>query len=74
LGPPQYDPFDAPITLMISTWESTLTGHYGDPSMATAERGRHVLDLWAQNLAGFLTRLKSGEVRITTRTEEMPAH
>ncbi len=74
LAPPQYDPFDAPITLMISSWESTLTGHYGDPSMATAERGRHVLDLWAENLASFLTRLKSGAVKITTRTEEMPAH
>lgn len=74
LAPPQYDPFDAPITLMISSWESTLTGHYGNPSMATVERGRRVLDLWAENLTRFLIRLKAGEVKITTRTEEMPAH
>lgn len=74
LGPPQYNPFDAPITLMISTWELTVTGHYGDPSMATADRGRLVLDLWAKNLTTFLARFKSGEVKITTRTEEMPAH
>ena len=74
LAPPQYNPFDAPITLMISAWESTTTGHYGDPSMATAERGRLILDLWAKNLAGFLSRLKAGDVRISLRDEEMPAH
>jgi len=74
LAPPQYNPFDEPITFLISTWESTVTGHYGDPSKATAERGHMVLDLWAQNLTSFLKRLKSGEIKTTTRKEEMPAH
>ena len=74
LAPPQYDPFDAPITVMITAWESTVTGHYGDPSMATVERGRLVLDTWAVNLTRFLARLKAGEVRISLRQEEMPPH
>lgn len=74
LAPPQYTPFDAPITLMITAWESTVTGHYGDPSMATVERGRLILDTWAENLTRFLRRLKAGEVKTSLREEKMPAH
>src|SRR5207249_1283436 len=74
LAPPQYEPLDAPITIMVSAWESSLTGHYGDPSMATAQRGKLILDLWAQNLSSFLARVKSGEVKISLRDEAMPPH
>jgi creatinine amidohydrolase len=74
LAPPQYNPFDAPITVMISAWESTVTGHYGDPSMATIERGQLILDTWARNLAAFLSRLKAGEVKQSLREGRMPPH
>lgn len=74
VAPPQYNPFDTPVSYLVSTWESTETGHYGDPAMATAERGQLVLDTWAENLAAVLRAIKSGEVRITTRTEAMPPH
>jgi creatinine amidohydrolase/Fe(II)-dependent formamide hydrolase-like protein len=74
VSPPQYNPFDTPVSYLVSTWESTEMGHYGDPSMATAERGRLVLDTWAANLASVLRAVKNGEVRITTRTGEMPPH
>ncbi|MFN8593819.1 MAG: creatininase family protein [Thermomicrobiales bacterium] len=74
VSPAQYNPFDTPVSFLISTWESTETGHYGDPSMATAERGQLVLDTWATNLAAILRSVKSGEIRITTRSGNMPAH
>ena len=74
VSPPQYTPFDTPVSYLVSTWESTETGHYGDPSMATAERGHLVLDTWAENLASVLQAIKDGEVKITTRTGEMPSH
>ncbi len=74
VSPPQYNPFDTPVSFLVSTWESTETGHYGDPSMATAERGQLVLDTWAMNLAAILRSIKSGEIRITTRTGVMPPH
>jgi len=74
VSPPQYNPFDSPVNFLVSTWESTETGHYGDPSMATAERGQLVLDIWATNLATVLRAIKEGQVQITTRTGTMPPH
>lgn len=74
VSPPQYYPFDSPVSFLVSTWESTETGHYGDPSMATAERGQLVLDTWATNLATVLRAIKEGQVQITTRTGTMPLH
>jgi creatinine amidohydrolase len=74
VSPAQYNPFDTPVSYLVSTWESTDTGHYGDPSMATAERGQLVLDTWVANLASVLRAVKGGEVRITTRTGQMPPH
>jgi creatinine amidohydrolase len=74
VSPPQYNPFDTPVNYLVSSWESTETGHYGDPSMATAERGQLVLDTWATNLAAVLRSIKEGKVKITTRMGEMPPH
>ena len=74
VSPPQYNPFDTPVSYLVSTWESTETGHYGDPAMATAERGHLVLDTWAANLAAVLGAIKAGHVKITTRLGEMPPH
>ena len=64
----------SPITVMITAWESTVTGHYGDPSMARTERGQLILDTWAKNLAAFLSRLKAGEVKQSLREGRMPPH
>lgn len=72
--PAQYHPMDSPVNFLVTAWESSEYGHYGDPSMATAERGHTVLDAWADGLAGLLRGIKSGEIRVTTRSEAMPPH
>lgn len=74
VAPPQYTPFGSPVGFLVSTWESTEYGHYGDPSMATAERGQLVLDTWAANIAKVLRDIKSGAIKITTRSGQMPPH
>ena len=68
VAPAQYTPMESPVNFLVTTWESTEHGHYGDPSMATAERGQLVLDTWAANLTKLLRDVKSGEIKITTRT------
>lgn len=74
--PSQYFPMPSisPANFMVTTWESTEQGHYGDPSMATVERGHLVLDTWAETLAKILRGVKSGEIQITTRFGQVPPH
>jgi creatinine amidohydrolase len=72
--PAQYNPMDSAANFLVTAWESTEYGHYGDPSMATVERGHMVLDAWATNLAELLRGVKSGEIKITTRHAAMPPH
>lgn len=74
VAPSEYAPHDTAAAFMVSAWESTRFGHYGDPSRATAEYGRSVLEARATNLTKILQGIKSGQTRITTRTEPMPRH
>ncbi len=74
VAPAQYMPMDSPARFMVSAWESTEYGHYGDPSKATAQRGQPVLDGWTANLTKLLRDLKSGKIKITTRSGQMPSH
>lgn len=74
--PSQYfpSPRDRPVRFMVSAWESTIHGHYGDPSMATVTRGQMVLDARVEGFVKLLRDIKAGEIKITTRSEEMPPH
>jgi creatinine amidohydrolase len=74
IAPAQYAPFDGPITFMVSTWESSYDGHYGDPSAATAAAGGALVDAWVDRLGALLTALKRGDLKMTTRTEPVPSH
>jgi creatinine amidohydrolase len=74
VAPMQYTPMDSAVRFPVSAWESSATGHYGDPSMASRERGQLVLDKWTEKLAELFSAVKDGTIKITTRTGEMPRH
>lgn len=74
VAPAEFMPHDTAAAFMVSAWESTRFGHYGDPSPATAEYGRSVLEARATSLAKILEGIKSGQTRVTTRSESMPRH